>query len=255
MCPLWLSAALSLNAVFTVEDFLNAVPKIQQLLRTVVDPDQSPAGSELARLHAHCSGNPNAVLNPFGFLAAFKQFVPCTAPYGDNALARIDAADEATRLLKKYCGSDRDSLIDQMLRTQPTTLPPPVFRPPASAFPTHGLPAIMPPPTMPPPAFGSRPMPPAFGSPSPFGTPMLPPPAKRPRTAQGINLMVDIVLRKYPSTDRDTIRARVITILKDRCTGCTQIRVANGTRVKMCTTVGCNRSVLHPSLAAEAAAI
>ena len=52
MCPLWLSAALSLNAVFTVEDFLNAVPKIQQLLRTVVDPDQSPAGSELARLHA-----------------------------------------------------------------------------------------------------------------------------------------------------------------------------------------------------------
>ena len=246
MCPLWLSAALSLNAVFTVEDFLNAVPKIQQLLRTVVDPDQSPAGSELARLHAHCSGNPNAVLNPFGFLAAFKQFVPCTAPHGDNALARIDAADKATRLLKKYCGSDRDTLIDQMLRTQPITLPAPAFRPPASAFPTHGLPAIMPPPMMPPPA---------FGCPSPLGTPMLPSPAERPRTAQGIGLMVDIVLRKHPSTDRDTIRTRVVTILKDRCTGCTQIRVANGTRVKMCTTVGCNRSVLHPSLAAEAAAI
>ena len=112
----------------------------------------------------------------------------------------------------------------------------------------------------PPPAMGPGPPmmpPPAFGSPTPFGAHMYPtpPPAKRQRTTQGIGLMVDIVLRKYPGTDRDSIRTRVISILKDRCTGCTQIRLANGTRVKKCNTVGCNRSVLHPSLAAEAGAI
>ena len=74
------TAALSLNAVHTVNDFLVAVPKMQTLLRTVVDPARSPTGSELAYLHAYCTGNPNAVLNPFGFLAVFKTFVPCTGP-------------------------------------------------------------------------------------------------------------------------------------------------------------------------------
>ena len=65
-----------------------------------------------------------------------------------------------------------------------------------------------------------------------------------------------VVLHKCPGTDRDTVRTRVVAVLKDRCTGCNQIRVAaNGTRVKKCDTIGCNRSILHPSLAAEASAI
>ena len=67
--------------------------------------------------------------------------------------------------------------------------------------------------------------------------------------------MVDIVLRKYPGTDRATVRSRVLAVLKDRCTGCAQTRVADGARAKTCSVPGCNRSVLHPNLAAEAAAI
>ena len=272
------TAALSLNSIHDVADPLLTVPKVQRLLPTVVDPSRSPTGSELAHLHAFCTGHPSAVNNPFGFVGVLKLYVPSTTPHVDGALARVEAADKAAKLLKKHCGSDRDSLIDAMLcrapaHGPPATMPsapapacpimPPAIVPPA---PTHARtpPATVPPASAPacpivPPAACRAPttglpviMPPPF-APPPTGPPVLPP-ARRHRPVAGLDAVVATVQQKCPGTAHADARARTISMLKGRCTACALPRSGTGQNTR-CLTPGCVRTHLHPTTCNEVHAI
>jgi len=239
------------TAVHTADDLFRAVAHFRRVQSTVVDPNDSPTGAAFAKLNAFCTSRPNAVANPFAYVAKLKLYVPCMTDSIDTALSRVDQAEKLDKLVKRHLGSDRDSLLDAVLRgyngaavpfapVAPThAAPAPTCTAPAlayTAWPSAGT-ATMPPPSIPPPT----------------GLSVLPP-AKRHRPVAGLDAIIAIMQQKCPGTALADVRARTISMLKGRCTACALPRSGTGQNTR-CLTPGCVRTHLHPTIVNEAHAI
>ena len=123
---------------------------------------------------------------------------------------------------------------------------PPLYAAPAAVMPSFPQPYAASPCVAPPAANPFMPPPPF---PPPGG--QLEPPSKRHRGfSPGVAAIIGIILQKYPGTHQEDARARAVSMLRGRCTGCAQPRSG-----RTCMTPACNPAHLHPVLATEARAM
>ena len=244
--------AAALERCYDIADFITVIPRIQTIMLTVTDPNQTAHGLELARLISFVTARPSAVPDPFAFADQLASHVPCLKAAVDKVNDRIDSADKSARRMRKYTANDRESRLDRLLDAQvPITQP--VFGAP---LPTPRL-GVLPPAYLP---YRPGQAPPLVVLPPPPGPPPTPngaPPgmAKRPRQfSPPITTMIRVLQAKYPGMADSDASRRVVSLLNGRCCACTVPRPRSGGRFK-CSTPACTGNTVHPSILAEVRAI